>query len=89
MSKVKQTDRFIIALKITETEAAYARLLAQGQPLAQERVALALAGYQAGRGDLSGVLTARRDAVETRLRLIDLDTQRAALRVRHSTLISE
>lgn len=70
-------------------DAQRARLLAQGQPLAQERVALALAGYQAGRGDLGGVLTARRDAVETRLRLIDLDTQRAALRVRLSTLISE
>ena len=54
-----------------------------------EIVALALASYQAGRGDLGAVLAARREAVETRLRLIDLDTQGAALRVRLSTLIAE
>ena len=52
-------------------------------------MALALASYQAGRGDLGAVLVARRDAVETRLRLIDLDAQRAALRVRLNTLIAE
>jgi len=52
-------------------------------------VALALASYQAGRGDLGAVLTARRQAVETRLRLIDLDAQRAALRVRLNSLIAE
>jgi outer membrane protein, heavy metal efflux system len=65
------------------------RLEASGQALAAERVALALASYQAGRGDLAAVLTARREAIETRLRLIDLDAQRAALRVRLSTLIAE
>jgi hypothetical protein len=32
---------------------------------------------------------ARRDAVETQLRLIDLDAQRLALRVRLNTLIAE
>ena len=65
------------------------RLAGSGQPLASERVALAMASYQAGRGDLTGVLTARREAVETRLRLIELDAQRAALRVRLTTLIAE
>ena len=70
-------------------DAQRARLEASGQPLAAERVALALASYQAGRGDLAGVLTARREAVETRLRLIDLDAQRAALQVRLTTLIAE
>jgi hypothetical protein len=35
------------------------------------------------------VLAARRESVETRLRLIDLDAQRAALRVRLNTLIAE
>ena len=41
-------------------------------------MALALASYQAGRSDLGAVLTARREALDTRLRLIDLDeTQRA------------
>ena len=70
-------------------DAQRARLLASGQPLAAERVALAMASYQAGRGDLAAVLTARREAVETRLRLIDLDAQRAALQVRLTTLIAE
>lgn len=65
------------------------RLQGSGQPLAAERVALALASYQAGRGDLGAVLLARREAIETRLRLIDLDAQRAALSVRLTTLIAE
>jgi len=67
----------------------YARLSGNGQALAAERVALALASYQAGRGDLGAVLAARREAVDTRLRLIDLDAQRAALRVRLTTLVAE
>jgi outer membrane protein TolC len=52
-------------------------------------VSLALASYEAGRGDLAAVLLARREAAETRLRLIELDAQRAALRVRLTTLIAE
>jgi outer membrane protein TolC len=70
-------------------EAQRERLAGSGQALAAERVALALAAYQAGRGDLGAVLAARREAVEARLRLIELDAQRAALRVRLSTLIAE
>lgn len=70
-------------------DAQRARLQTSGKPLAAERVALTLASYQAGRGDLSAVLAARRDAIETGLRLIDLDMQRAALRVRLTTLIVE
>jgi len=65
------------------------RLAANGQALAGERVALALASYQAGRGDLGAVLAARREAVDTRLRLIELDAQRSALRVRLNTLVAE
>jgi outer membrane protein TolC len=65
------------------------RLAEQGLPLAAERVALTLAGYEAGRSDLATVLTARREAAETRLRLIDLDAQRLALRVRLNTWIAE
>jgi outer membrane protein TolC len=65
------------------------RLERSGQPLAAERVALAMASYQAGRADLGAVLTARREAIDTGLRLIDLDMQRAALRVRLTTLIAE
>ena len=67
----------------------HARLAGSGLPLATERVDLALAGYQAGRGDLGAVLAARRDAVEIRLKLIELDAQRAALRVRLTTLVAE
>lgn len=70
-------------------DAQRSRLEGSGQPLAAERVALAMASYQAGRGDLAAVLTARREAVETGLRLIELDAQRAALRVRLTTLIAE
>ncbi|HET7794953.1 MAG TPA: TolC family protein [Rhizobacter sp.] len=70
-------------------DAQRARLQSSGQVLAAERVALALASYQAGRGDLSAVLAARREAVETGLRLIELDLQRSALSVRLTTLISE
>jgi outer membrane protein TolC len=66
-----------------------ARLSGSGQALAAERVALALASYQAGRGDLGAVLAARREAVDTKVRLIDLDAQRAALRVRLTTLVAE
>jgi outer membrane protein, heavy metal efflux system len=70
-------------------DAQHSRLAGRGQPLAAERIALALASYQAGRGDLASVLAARREDVETRLRLIELDAQRAALRVRLTTLIAE
>jgi outer membrane protein TolC len=57
--------------------------------LADERIALAMAGYQGGRSDLAAVIAARREALEARLRLLELDTQRAALRVRLTTLIVE
>lgn len=67
----------------------HARLAGSGQTLAAERVALALASYQSGRGDLGAVLSARREAADTRLRLIDLEAQRHALRVRLSTLVAE
>ena len=48
-----------------------------------------MAGYQSGRNDLAAVIAARREALEARLRLLELDTQRAALRVRLTTLIVE
>jgi outer membrane protein TolC len=75
--------------ELAALDAQHARLQSSGQPLAAERVALALASYQAGRGDLQSVLAARRDAIEAGLRLIDIDMQRAALRVRLTTLILE
>lgn len=67
-------------------DAQRARLDGAGQALAATRVALALASYQAGRGDLASVLAARREAVEVRLRLVALDSQRAALQWRLDSL---
>ena len=82
-----ETDAMLAELQALDTQAE--RLRAAGQPLATERVALATAAYQAGRGDLAAVLTARSQVLETQLRAIDLDAQRAALRLRLSTLIAE
>ena len=82
-----ETDAMLAELQALDTQAE--RLRAAGLPLAAERVALATAAYQAGRGDLAAVLTARSQVLETQLRAIDLDAQRAALRLRLSTLIAE
>lgn len=82
-----ETDAMLAELQALDTQAE--RLRVAGQPLAAERVALATAAYQAGRGDLSAVLAARSQVLETHLRAIDLDAQRAALRLRLSTLIAE
>ena len=83
----EEIDAQLAELKALDAQ--HARLQGQALALSAERVTLALASYQAGRGDLGAVLVARREAVETRLRLIDLDAQRAALRVRLNTLIAE
>ena len=82
-----ETDAMLAELQALDTQAE--RLRTAGQPLAAERVALATAAYQAGRGDLSAVLAARSLVLETQLRAIDLDARRAALRLRLSTLIAE
>jgi outer membrane protein TolC len=83
----EEIDAQLAELKALEAQ--HARLERQALALNTERVALALASYQAGRSDLGAVLMARREAVETQLRLIDLDAQRAALRVRLNSLIAE
>ncbi|MFZ3204652.1 MAG: TolC family protein [Pseudomonas sp.] len=46
-------------------------------PLAEEKVALTLAGYRAGSGELAGVIAARRELVEARLKHIDFEQARA------------
>ncbi|MCO6057849.1 TolC family protein [Pseudomonas sp. MOB-449] len=46
-------------------------------PLARDKVALSTASYRAGTGELSAVVSARRELVEARLRQIDLEAQRA------------
>ena len=84
--RADEVDTQLADLQALDTQRA--RLAGPGQALAAERVALTLASYQAGRADLPGVLAARRDAVEARLRLITLDSQRAALQLRLSSLTS-
>ena len=83
----EEIDAQLAELKALDAQ--HTRLQRQALALNAERVALALASYQAGRADLGTVLVARRESVETWLRLIDLDAQRAALRVRLNTLIAE
>ena len=46
-------------------------------PLAKQKVGLQLASYQAGKSNLSDVITARQSLLEQRLRLIDLQQQQA------------
>ncbi len=56
-----------------------ARLQQTRLPLAQQEVDVQMAGYRAGQSDLSAVLAARRELIETRLRGIDLEGQLALL----------
>jgi outer membrane protein TolC len=59
-----------------------------GLPLAQRRVDLQLAAYAAGKAALAGVLAARRDLCEARLRSIELQGQLAAVGARlHFTFL--
>ena len=51
-------------------------------PLAQQKVDLQYTSYKAGSSDLSAVLAARRELVDQRLRIIDLESQGAAIAVR-------
>jgi hypothetical protein len=67
-------------------DAMHARLSGPGTQLAAERVALVTASYQAGRSDLGPVLAARAQVLETRMKVIELEAQRAAMRVRLAAL---
>lgn len=55
-------------------------------PLAEQKVSLQTASYQAGKGDLSTVLTARRERIDQRLRIIELEAgqARAAARLHYA-----
>jgi len=46
-------------------------------PLAREKADLTLASYRAGKGDLSAVVTARRELIEVQLKQIDVNQQKA------------
>ncbi len=48
-------------------------------PLAQQTLALAIAGYRTGQQPLGDTLSARRNLIEVRLRQLDLEHQRAVL----------
>lgn len=65
------------------------RLAGAGTQLAAERVQLLLAGYQAGRNELGAVLAARSAALETRMKVIELDAARDAMRVRLAAMVAE
>ena len=58
------------------------RLDAEWLPLALERVELSLAGYRSGREPLLGTLDARKGHLETRMKRIDLESQRTAVDAR-------
>jgi outer membrane protein TolC len=51
-------------------------------PLAEQRVRLSLADYQAGRGELGELIAARRERVEAQLRHLDFLEQRALVAAR-------
>ncbi len=75
--------------ELSELASKQARLEQSAVPLAAERVALAQAAYEAARGDLAAVLTARREQAETGLRAIELQAKQYALRARLNYLIAE
>lgn len=75
------------AAELQALERQIERLQSTGLRLAQGRVDLALAGYQAAKGDLGAVLGARAQVLEARLRLIDLQAQRDSLVARLNNLI--
>jgi outer membrane protein TolC len=70
-------------------DAMHARLAGPGRQLAAERVGLVTASYQAGRADLGAVLSARTQALDVRLKTIDIEAQRAAMRVRLAALVEQ
>lgn len=65
------------------------RLKSTGLQLAQGRAELALSNYRAAKSDLSAVLGARAQVLETRLRLIDLQAQRDGVTTRLNSLIAD
>lgn len=77
------------AAELQALERQIERLQSTGLRLAQGRVDLALAGYQAAKGDLGAVLGARAQVLEARLRLIDLQAQRDSLVARLNNLIAD
>lgn len=65
--------------ELTQLDRQLERVRSQWLPLAQQKVVLASAGYQAGKNGVDAIITARRERLEQRLRLIDLEGQRAGV----------
>ncbi len=51
-------------------------------PLATEKIELAMAAWRGGKGSLSDVIAARRDRIDTELKIIELDGQRRQIAAR-------
>lgn len=75
--------------ELDELARKFERLKTASVPLAGERVALAMAAYESARGDLAGVLGARRERAELGLRAIELEARQYALRARLNFLTTE
>lgn len=58
------------------------RLQRDALPLAQEKVTLQLVAFRSGRGDMTQVLTARRELLDLQLQTISLENQQQALAAR-------
>ena len=85
--RVQQVDEQLAELGALDRQ--LARVQDSGLRFAQQRVDLAMAGYQAGQTELAAVLAGRRELLETRLRALDLEAQRDDLRVRLNHLLAE
>lgn len=84
----RQTLVFELLLaELTELEAKLARVSQQAVPLAAQKTALALTGYQAGRDKLGAVLESRKQEAETALRELDLMARRHALQWRINSMV--
>ncbi len=75
--------------ELAELDSKLARLQQSAAGLADERVALALAAYEANRGDLAAVLASRRERAELGLRALELQARAALLRARLNFLTDE
>lgn len=89
MARRRREELDLQLAELDELARKAARLREAAVPLAAERVALALAAYEAGRGDLAGVLAARRERAELGLRALELEARQQALHARLNTLIAE
>jgi outer membrane protein TolC len=79
----------VMLAELRAMDAMHARLAGPGRQLAAERVSLVTASYQAGRADLGAVLAARTQALDVRLKTIEIEAQRAAMRVRLAALVEQ